>query len=375
MSLLVDARKKSQQAQSAQDEGRASQAPELSLEEHSNPIVPEPDTRPIENARSAGQNLFAAKSPPSPAGHTLPNRNLLLALGGTVLLLAIGAGYFWYLDSASNTAPLRPVSASPAAPLVQAAQPSTQPAAASESAAAPQSTLVPGIAAPSAASTNRETPPIDPVSVADAPAEMQQARGSKPVRIEQRSTEPLVDPLLNDAYLAYRNGQLDEAQQLYLSLFRKDAGNMDALLGLAAIAQQRGENRMAAQYYARVLALDPRNALAHAGMSALTTDENNESRLKTLLREQGNSAALHFALGNLYAEQSRWGEAQQAYFNAYTLEPGNAEFAFNLAVSLDHLGQGKLAAQHYQRALQLDPSQRAGFDHAQISQRVQELSR
>lgn len=375
MSLLVDARKKSQQAQFAQDEGRAAQAPELSLEEHPNPIVPEPDTRPIENARSAGQNLFAAKSPPSPAGHTLPNRNLLLALGGTVLLFVIGAGYFWYLDSASNTAPLRPVSTSPAAPLVQAAQPSAQPATASESAAAPQSALVPGIAAPSAASTNRETPPIDPVSVADAPAEMPQARGSRPVRIEQRSTEPLVDPLLNDAYLAYRNGQLDEAQQLYLSLFRKDAGNMDALLGLAAIAQQRGENRMAAQYYARVLALDPRNALAHAGMSALTTDENNESRLKTLLREQGNSAALHFALGNLYAEQSRWGEAQQAYFNAYTLGPGNAEFAFNLAVSLEHLGQGKLAAQHYQRALQLDPSQRAGFDHAQISQRVQELSR
>lgn len=374
MSLLVDARKKLQQAQSAQDEGRAAQTSELSLEEHPNPMVSEPDILPVENARSAGQNLFAAKSPPSLAGRTLPNRNLLLALGGAILLLVIGAGYFWYLDSASSTAPLRPVSASPAAPLAQMQPAALQPA--------PQSALVPGIAEPSAASTNRETPPIDPVSVADAPAGMSQARSSSPARrnntpilVEQRSTEPLVDPLLNDAYLAYRNGQLDEAQQLYLSLFRKDAGNMDALLGLAAIAQQRGENRMAAQYYARVLALDPRNALAHAGMSALTTDENNESRLKTLLREQGNSAALHFALGNLYAGQSRWGEAQQAYFNAYTLESGNAEFAFNLAVSLDHLGQGKLAAQHYRRALRLDPSHSAGFDHAQISQRVQELSR
>lgn len=374
MSLLVDARKKSQQAQSAQDEGRAAQTSELSLEEHPSPMVPEPDILPIENARSAGQNLFAAKSPSSPAGHTLPNRNLLLALGGTVLLLAIGAGYFWYLDSASNPAPLRPVSASPAAPLAQMQPAALQPA--------PQSALVPGIAEPSAASTNRETPPIDPVSVADDPAETPQARGSTsrhasaaPVRIEQRISEPQVDPLLNDAYFAYRYGMPDEAQRLYLAMLKKDAHNSDALLGLATLAQQRGENRMAAQYYARVLALDPRNALAHAGMSALTTDENNESRLKTLLREQGNSAALHFALGNLYAEQSRWGEAQQAYFNAYTLEPGNAEFAFNLAVSLDHLGQGKLAAQHYQRALQLDPSHRAGFDHAQISQRVQELSR
>ena len=387
MSLLVDARKKSQQAQSAQDEGRVAQTPELSLEEHPNPPVPESDMQPIENARRAGQNLFAAKSPSSPAGRTLLNRNLLFALGGTVLLLAIGASYFWYLDSAGNATALRPVSAPPVAPLAQAQPAAAQPV--------PQSALVPGITEPSAAGTIQKAPPFDkpvlslskrPVLSEDADedvgAPLPQARSSSPARqnntpiyVAQRSTEPLVDPLLNDAYLAYRNGQLDEAQQLYLALFKKDAGNMDALLGLAAIAQQRGENRMAAQYYARVLVLDPRNALAHAGMSALTTDENNESRLKTLLREQGNSAALHFALGNLYAGQSRWGEAQQAYFNAYTLESGNAEFAFNLAVSLDHLGQGKLAAQHYQRALQLDPSHSAGFDHAQISQRAQELSR
>jgi tetratricopeptide (TPR) repeat protein len=370
MSLLLDARKKSQQAQSALDEDRTITSLELSLEEHPNQAAQESDTRPIENARSAGHNLFAAKSPPSLAGGTLPNRNLLFALGGTVLLLAIGAGYFWYLDSASNTAPLRPVSAPPAPPLVQQVQPAaTQPT--------PQSPLVPGITESKAAATIQET---QPASMANASAEMPQARSSSParspIRVEQRSIEPMVDPLLNDAYLAYRNGKLDEAQQLYLAIFKKDAHNSDALLGLAAIAQQRGENLMAAQYYARVLALDPRNAAANAGMSALSADsENNESRLKNLLREQGNSAALHFALGNLYAEQSRWGEAQQAYFNAYTLESGNAEFAFNLAVSLDHLGQGKLAAQHYQRALQLDQSHSAGFDHAQISQRVQELSR
>ena len=99
----------------------------------------------------------------------------------------------------------------------------------------------------------------------------------------------------------------------------------------------------------------------------------NESRLKILLHEHGNSAALHFALGNLYAGQSRWGEAHQAYFNAYTLEPGKAAVTHNLAVSLDHLGQRKSAARHYQNAMQLDQSNSAGFDHEQISQRISEL--
>ncbi|MBI5428928.1 MAG: tetratricopeptide repeat protein [Nitrosomonadales bacterium] len=48
--------------------------------------------------------------------------------------------------------------------------------------------------------------------------------------------------------------------------------------------------------------------------------------------------------------------------------------AFNLAVSLDRLGQKKSAAQYYQRALELDSKSSAGFDHAQISQRIEELT-
>ena len=202
---------------------------------------------------------------------------------------------------------------------------------------------------------------------------MRKARQSKPVIIEQRQEEPIY-PILNNAYLAYRSGNLDQAQQLYLRALNLDANNSDALLGLAAIAQRRGEDKMAAHYYAQVLALDPRNAVANAGMSALTTDDNRESRLKTLLNEQQDSPTLHFALGNYYAEQSRWGEAQQAYFNAYKLDPGNAELAFNLAVSLDRLGHKKPAAQYYQRALQLDPDHHASFDYAIITQRIKDIT-
>jgi Flp pilus assembly protein TadD len=56
------------------------------------------------------------------------------------------------------------------------------------------------------------------------------------------------------------------------------------------------------------------------------------------------------------------------------LEPSNAQFTYNLAVSLDHLGQSKLAAQYYQQALQLDSASNAGFDHAQAQRRLNELT-
>lgn len=366
MSLLLDARKKLLQAQPAPPVAE--------------PGPQEPDTG--NQARDAAHKLFAAKSLLPVAGYAPPHRSLLYALGATILLLAAGAGYIWHLNFASNTAPLRPPAAPPLAAKASPAPPAqqAQPAAPLNSAAAPQAPTAPlNVPVPGIAGQGTGTKPLAPASAANAFVEAphnrapEESRPALPIQIEQRKIEP-VDPLLNDAYHAYRDGKLDKARQMYLALFEKDARNPDVLLGLAAIAQQQGENRAAAQYFGRVLALDPRNAAANAGMTALSADDDyNESRLKTLLREQGKSAILHFALGNLYAGQSRWGEAQQAYFNASMLEPGNAEFAFNLAVSLDHLGQKIPAAEYYRRALQLDPSHSAGFDHAQISQRAQEL--
>lgn len=219
--------------------------------------------------------------------------------------------------------------------------------------------------------------PASPASTADtAPAAPQGAATAQPVRIEQGS-DGAVDPALLAAWQAYRNGDLGAAWQRYSDVLRRDAKNRDALLGLAAIAQQQSQDATAARYYEQVLALDPRDPLAHAGMSALfgaTNAEGMESHLKLLISQQPQSSALNFALGNRYAEQSRWAEAQQAYFNAYNIDPGNAQFAFNLAVSLDHLGQGKSATQYYQRALQLDKSGNSGFDRGQVQQRLHELT-
>lgn len=373
MSLLLEARRKSRQAQSALPDGATDSG-------QFDPGAADNATQFADQARSAGHKLFAAKSPFPVTGHTLPNRNLLYALGATLLLLAVGMAYFWYLNSASDTTPLRGAELAPPIRIAPAAVAPTRAAPDAKSAepdAITGSSETLRLTAPAESASAATPRPLrtTPRHAASPPNATAPRPDSSPVRIEQRKTES-VDPLLEGAYLAYRGGKLDEARRLYLAMLEKDARNPDALLGLAAIAQRHGENRSAAQYFGRVLALDPRNAAANAGMSALSPDEDySESRLKILLREQGDSATLHFALGNLYAGQARWGEAQQAYFNAYALESGNAEYAFNLAVSLDHIGQKKLAARHYRRAMQLDPSRSAGFDHAQISQRAQELAR
>jgi Flp pilus assembly protein TadD len=367
MSLLLDARKKSQETQGGNG-GRSGF--ELSLEEHPDTAVPPApassshsshNAAPSSIARSAGQNLFSAKSSIPSAGLAGINRNLLFALGGTLVLLASGGGYVWYVSS-STVQPSYPVARPPAQAVTTQPPPVT--AEASPESDTPET--------PAAKPVRTKQPTRTARSAAKAPT--QQKTGDTPMYIERRQAES-IDPLLNRAYLAYREGKFDQAQQLYSDALRQDERNSDALLGLAAVAQRRGADGTAAHYYAKVLELNPRDAVANAGMSALTTDENRESRLKMLLIEQPNSSPLHFALGNHYAAQERWGEAQQAYFNACKLEPGNAALAFNLAVSLERLGQKKLAAQYYLNALQLDPSHSEGFDHAQISKRIEELTR
>ena len=48
----------------------------------------------------------------------------------------------------------------------------------------------------------------------------------------------------------------------------------------------------------------------------------------------------------------RWPDAQQAYFQAHQLQPDNPDYAFNLAVALEHIGQPKAALDFYRRAVQ-----------------------
>lgn len=307
------------------------------------------------DARKRSQQTLSAQSGnsglPERTGMRGVKRNMTLSLSITAVLCAAGAGYLSHTEPAGNRPPLEPRLSD-----------------------ATSETRTRNISAPAIFATHNaeNTQPKQLIRAALTVTNEQTSHNNRAIRIKQHKAESL-DPLLSGAYRAYRSGKLDEARQLYGEMLAKDAHHTDALLGLAVIAQQRGEDILAVRYYTRILRLDPRNAAANAGMSALSTDEHNESRLKTLLDEQRDSATLHFALGNHYAGQSRWGEAQQAYFSACTLEPDNTQFTFNLAISLDHLGQHELAAQHYQHALQLD--QAGVLDHAQIEQRLYELTR
>ena len=186
-----------------------------------------------------------------------------------------------------------------------------------------------------------------------------------------------INTWLNTAYDQLQKGQLEAAQSTYDRVLASDGRNIDALLGLASIAWQQGQTEKASELYYRVLQLDPQNASAQSGLIGLmgrVDPTASETRLKQLISREP-SGGLYFTLGNLYAGERLWAQAQQAYFQAFQLEPTNPDYAFNLAVGLEHLNQSKAALAYYRKALDLSFARgRAGFDQKQVITRIGELS-
>lgn len=374
------------------------------------PAAPQPEPQSAE--RAAAKKVFEAK-------FREPNPRLPFFIAmGLLGAFAVGtAGYFWYQlrppPSLVNANPQRPVDEKPAAVAEQPA-PVTAPAAPT-TASAPQPAIpgsppAPPAAAPSAqhatvpppapaatpavgvaaAPKAPAVPPVAPVTVARAappakpaapravPAAEANARTSSDSVSFSRPT-PQIHPRVEAAYAAYTSGDMPAARTGYEAALREQPGNRDALLGLAAVDVRTGRLEAAEATYLRLLQADPRDAHAQAGLIALRSGRMDpvvaESRVKTLLSAEPDAHVLYFTLGNQLAQQGRWGEAQQHYFKAFSAEPDNADFAYNLAVSLDQLRQPKLALDYYRRALLLAEKRGASFDAEAARGRVAQLAR
>jgi uncharacterized protein HemY len=92
-----------------------------------------------------------------------------------------------------------------------------------------------------------------------------------------------------------------------------------------------------------------------------------------MLKQQPDSPHLYFALGSHYSALSKWPEAQSAFFSAWSADNLNADYAYNLAVSLDHLSKQKQAVDFYQLSLKLQKSSIGNFSSVDVHRRISSL--
>jgi tetratricopeptide (TPR) repeat protein len=403
MSLLLDALKRAEQeklarqGQEPQETGGAAPDPgaasapdsaprrklELEATEHQPAAAPTPAAAAAKPDRDSAKAVFAAKQPEASAPPPQGNKAVLAIVAGALVLLAGGGGYVWY-EINKTPGPIVARGPIPAAP-----RPVTP--------AAPADSPQASVAAPAPAAGNGAVPPVamlKPESAATTPArekpqpkaaeqlvmnllkQSADARPAPPLKLSRTIEAPRVSPEVAQGYDALKRGDPAAARKSYEAALAADSSNLDAHLGLATAAARTGDRDTATRHYRRALALDPKNPSAVAGLAALadlSRPEGLEGQLRADITRYPQSPALHFTLGNLYASQSRWNEAQAAYFEAYRLDPDSADIAYNLAVSLDQLGQPRLAADFYKRALAASGTQAAQFDKGQVSRRIAEL--
>jgi len=409
MSLLIKALQKAEEEKTSDGSTGASLG-ELSLEPRHTAgtatisrVEPELSVEPV-TSQQAAAGMFAAKRPAASAS----GNKKIMVIGVVSLLLLLLIGLYVYSYIQSLTQPLavtpRPVISQP-----QAEAPVIQNHVVTEADGAMDATAPTGTPMANETVVADETNPeakadatnITPQPSVPASKSQRSAAVTADSKPQLRNSEELtmgspvavpddgalkitrnpvvvgVHPDLSAAYQAFNNGDDATAQYHYRKVLQSDIRNSDALLGMAAIASRQGRAPDAAGWYAKVLEVDPRNTIAQAALASGYAQADPiaaESRIKNMLAVKPDAPHLHAALGNVYAERGDWSQAQQAYFQAFHFAPTNADYAFNLAISLDHMGKSSLALQYYQQAQALLSQSGSGnIDRVQLEARIQQL--
>ena len=355
--------------------------------------APAPSATPAlarDSAQAAAMIRAGAQSEPSGNVVTYVRERPLLALGTLAVLFLVGFGGYVYMQmnpGMFTTQAPRPAPIAQAPIPVPAPPPvGTPPALAAAALPLPLNSLVPP-PEPPAGKDKPAQPALAVVAAATtaaavpvaAPAATIPPTPRDTIKVSAGNATPTVNPVMTEAYNALTAGNLEASQRHYNQILKSDARNVEALLGLAAIATQQGDRDASARHYVKVIELDPRNSLAQAGLIGMVGSadpQSAETRVKQLIARDPSSSFLYFTLGNTYIDQLRWPDAQQAFFQAHHLQPDNPDYAYNLAVALEHIGQSRSALDFYRRAVLLAGAKgHANFSTAAAQERVNKLEK
>jgi len=189
-----------------------------------------------------------------------------------------------------------------------------------------------------------------------------------------------VDPVgatLDEAWSLYDEGLYDDAKKAYGKILSIEENNRDALLGLGAISVLKKNNVRARSIYSVLLELDPRDPIATAALASLRSEEgatgSDENYLLSMIENNSEAPHLNFSLANIYAQQNKWSSAQQYYFKAWQGDNDNADYIFNLAVSLDQLDKNQQAIRFYKDSLLKAKDKQVRFSREAAQKRINEL--
>ena len=135
---------------------------------------------------------------------------------------------------------------------------------------------------------------------------------------------------LREAEFAILALDADRGVRILEDLYRVDRGNAELGFYLAETFFSAGDLERASGYFKKILAADPNHyeSLAYSGITASETGDvpTAESLLKRAVERKPETFLPHFALGALYANASRWEEAERSLMRAVEIAPVPSAF-------------------------------------------------
>jgi Tfp pilus assembly protein PilF len=155
----------------------------------------------------------------------------------------------------------------------------------------------------------------------------------------------------------------ESALHMFEGLYKGNKRDQRVLMGRAVALQMTGQEEKAVQAYEELLDLSPKNPKVLVNLLGLISQQYPTvalERLGALYERFPGNAAIAAQMGLAEAGLNNYDSALRFIGIATSLEPGNAQHYFNLAVVYDHNREYKKAIAQYERSLEIDSMSRQG---------------
>ena len=153
---------------------------------------------------------------------------------------------------------------------------------------------------------------------------------------------------LEEADRLRQQGKLDRAEAICYPLARRYPGYVAAMHTLGLVYLDKGNFERALDWLIRASTLEPTDWMTLTALSLtdlrLGANEAAAQTLETALAIRPRDASILASLGEIHRDEREYEAAQQAYREAWTLDPDLQSAAIGLALSLSAMGRSTEAA-------------------------------
>lgn len=169
----------------------------------------------------------------------------------------------------------------------------------------------------------------------------------------------MAESLLQQAFTHFKQGELEQAQNLCEQLLDTEPENITALEFSAIVCANRNQLHQAETYCLQAIHLNPEQVSLHNNLGNIVLKQHRPKdsikHFKQALKLDPKSINAHNNLGNAYFQQQLYDKSKHHYQQALQLDPNNVDALFNYSVIQCLTGQHSLAQKNLLKVITIDP--------------------